>query len=57
MQYNRDYNSSSKCAPCASDNSMSGCYESDSNRFNNDEINYGYVGVLGDEMFKKFKND
>lgn len=43
MQYNRDYNSSSKCDSCASDNSMSGCYESDSNRFNNDEINYGYV--------------
>lgn len=43
MQYNRDYNSSSKYGPCSSNNSMSGCYGSGLNKLNNDEINYGYV--------------
>lgn len=43
MQYNRDYSSSSKCDPCAPDNSSSGYYGGNSKEFDTTGINYGYV--------------
>ena len=52
MQYNRDYTSSSNYDPCASDNSMSGCYGSETPQITH-ELDYNTIGKNLNKLSKE----
>lgn len=52
MQYNRDYTSNSNYDPCASDNSMSGCYGGETPRITH-ELDYNTIGKNLNQLSKE----